>query len=130
MTKKRLYKGRIKEEEDVGPKEVVLDANLSETFLENLKSYGSDRFHDLKMLSKVVKKLVSCRNEILNFFENRKKLYNDTKMANSINKEDFLSMCEIVAKLENSKYISPHFLWDIPVRKSSSNKYKDFELSE
>lgn len=130
MSKKRAYKSKLKEANELHPREVLLDANLSESFLENLKKYGSDRIHDLKMLGKVVKKLVACRNEILNFIEMRKKLYNESKMANAMGKEDFISMCEIVAKLENTKYVSPHFLWDIPVRDPKSNEYKDCELSE
>jgi len=83
-----------------------------------------------KLMGQQIKKLVKVRNQILTLVYDLKHKIEESECYDLYEKSDIFAVCDIVAQLKGSKYVQPHFLWDIPVRDPNSSVYDDCELSE
>ncbi|CAI2375515.1 unnamed protein product [Moneuplotes crassus] len=130
VNSKRSFKARYKELVDMSPREVLLNQKLSEPITTYFTKYGTEFFKNLKDCGKLVKKLITIRNEIISNSLKREQILINTNLIQHFTKDDYITMCELVGKLDGSKYLKPHYLWDIPSRDKNSEDYLSYCLSE
>ena len=59
-----------------------------------------------------------------------RKIVEETKYDHVYTKNDYASLWEIVKRLDDTRFLKPHYLFDIPVRNKDSEDYNECELSE
>ncbi|CAI2375566.1 unnamed protein product [Moneuplotes crassus] len=134
--KKRTIKGKMKDVEGGESKELGCSANLgylpsfSDSLVEYLKANGTEYWKTTKANKNLVRKLITVRNEILQNILKKGKFFEESNISQALVKEDFASICELVGRLDGTKYLSPHYLWELPVRDPDSDEYNGYELSE
>ena len=79
---------------------------------------------------KIFRNLVTIRNEIITQGFERKRVTEETQVDHVYTKEDYASLCELVKKVNETKFIKPHYLFNLPVRNKEEDIYKDCELSD
>ncbi|CAI2376059.1 unnamed protein product [Moneuplotes crassus] len=130
LGRKRVIKNKYKELEEPGPEEIALDLNLSDDLMNYLKKNGHGFMQTTRTYKKLVKQLITIRNAIITAGQEKQKYHDQTKIYESHSKLDFIKVSDLVKKLDGSKFVSPHSLWDLPVRDPDSDIYKGCELSE
>lgn len=90
--KKRAAKGRYKEFVEVDPKQIVLNMDLSDSMMNYLKDHGIGFMKNAKETGKLVKRLLTLRNEIITNCLYKQKYKDDTQACNHLAKKDFLEI--------------------------------------
>ena len=106
------------------------DYVFSDGFIITSKKYKKESVKTNKELSKLVKKLVSIRNKMLTSFLRFQRIEEEVGYYNKIEKTDIINILEFVSKMSQTKYVKPHFLYDLKVRDPNSDIYEDDYLSE
>ena len=74
--------------------------------------------------------MVAIRNEIISQGFETKRVTEETQVDHVYTKEDYASLCELVKKVNFTRFVKPHHLFDLPIRNKDEDLYKDFELSD
>eukprot|EP00343_Euplotes_focardii_P007131 CAMPEP_0205825366 /NCGR_PEP_ID=MMETSP0206-20130828/24946_1 /ASSEMBLY_ACC=CAM_ASM_000279 /TAXON_ID=36767 /ORGANISM="Euplotes focardii, Strain TN1" /LENGTH=196 /DNA_ID=CAMNT_0053124361 /DNA_START=300 /DNA_END=890 /DNA_ORIENTATION=+ len=130
INKKNTLKSRLNELEEINPENVILNLKFSDGVIDYLNTSGGKNLKVLKNYGKIIRRLISIRNEIISSAYKLEELHDEGKLDLVYQKEDFVSMCELVQKLDGTKYADPHFIWNIPVRDKDTDIYNNCELSE
>ena len=77
----------------------------------------------------LLQKLVKLRNQIFKTLSSLNKLFNDSGMSETYEKQDIESMIEMCKIVKESKLIDSHNLWEIPRKSESTEDYNEDELS-
>ncbi|CAI2376326.1 unnamed protein product [Moneuplotes crassus] len=130
IKRKRAIKRKFKQLEDPNPEQMVLNMDLSNSMIEYIETYGSGFLQTSKIYKTLAKKLMTIRNEILQAGLKKEKFYEETNLLEARSKVDFKTVSDLIQRLDGTKYLSPHYLWDLPLRDPTSLDYSGCELSE
>jgi len=83
-----------------------------------------------KSITLLVQKLIKLRNEILIASSQYRNIFQESASFNSYSKKDFSNILDLVDHFKDSKFVSPHYLYDLPKKDPTEELYKDNELSE
>jgi len=125
--KKRQAKYKDKNK---NPLEHFFDKKWSNNFEEFIISERLDIWKYFRIISTSAQKLIELRNQILNATKDYKKIFEDSKAYNLYTKQDIANMFEFKSFFEGSEYLTPHSLWDIPLKTHQNEYYNEAELSE
>mmetsp|Transcript_1797 Transcript_1797/g.1586 ORF Transcript_1797/g.1586 Transcript_1797/m.1586 type:complete len:122 (+) Transcript_1797:505-870(+) len=118
--------------EDPTPEEMACEYNYSDSIVNfnkgNEKRYSKSR----RIIKKLMKNLVKLRNQLLNTYLELKNCIEDSETVwySFYQKSDIVNYCDLISRLKETKYFTPHYLWDIPVKDHEEEYYKDGELTE
>lgn len=106
------------------------DYVFSDEFIEMSKTYQKESTALTKSLMKSVKMIISIRNKILTSIYDFQNMTESSGYYTKLKKKDILNVMEFVHKMSQTKYTTPHFLYDLKARDPSSDIYEDNYLSE
>ncbi|CAI2374465.1 unnamed protein product [Moneuplotes crassus] len=126
-TKKRHSKYFVKKEFRLD--QIMFDEEWSKPLMEVMEKYGEELQNFGKTIKSLVKKLVQVRNKLFNTYISMAEIDEKIYDTADYHKQDVKGLFEIYNLIKDTKYMTPHYLWDIPKRPDSELAYKDFELS-
>uniref|UniRef100_A0A7S3K9K4 Uncharacterized protein n=1 Tax=Euplotes crassus TaxID=5936 RepID=A0A7S3K9K4_EUPCR len=130
LGRKRVIKNKCKELDEPGPEQIALNLNLSDSLIEYIKNNGQGFLQTSRIYKKLARQLITVRNAILQAGQEKQKYYEKTNILQSRAKQDFYAITDLIKMLDDSKHLSPHSLWELPVRDPASDCYEGCELSE
>ncbi|CAI2373549.1 unnamed protein product [Moneuplotes crassus] len=128
-TLKRKYK-QLRKLEESHPEQIMLNMEYSESMMNYIEKSGPEYLRTCTVYKSLAKKLITIRNEILQAGIKREQYFEESGFIEALEKSDFSILSELIGRLDGTKYLSPHFLWDLPIRDPQSKEYNNCELSE
>ena len=64
-----------------------------------------------------MKKLIQIRNQLFNIYSEMKETVEGSAPLREYKKSDALNMHELINRLNEKGHLSPHQLWDIPLKR-------------
>ncbi|CAI2373021.1 unnamed protein product [Moneuplotes crassus] len=103
-------------------------------FSDDAVKYFCKEDHPVKIICRKVKKLnqqlIKLRNKIINTFYMLRSCQEEGQSMLNYTKEDIAKFGLLVQKLKSTKFLSPHYLWDIPKKDHEKECYDSGELTE
>ncbi|CAI2375074.1 unnamed protein product [Moneuplotes crassus] len=128
--KKRQKKYFDKAQEPKTPKDLNIQIQLSDKVLEMINN--SSKFFNtyIKQTRKIAQTLIIQRNKLLNLYQDYKLSIEKSGYLSWYTKTDFINSFKLVDYLQHTKFVQPHFLYNIPAKTHSNLKYEQGELTE
>mmetsp|Transcript_11114 Transcript_11114/g.9839 ORF Transcript_11114/g.9839 Transcript_11114/m.9839 type:complete len:148 (+) Transcript_11114:466-909(+) len=121
-------------------KEKEMEKQLQDMFFDQQWSDGFIKFceKDGKKIDKIYDKGADCvwdiieaRNKLFNSLKDLKQIYENSPEYNAYTKQDIVNIFKIYKRLKDTKYLEPHFLWELPTKKHNELYYnQESELTE
>ncbi|CAI2376552.1 unnamed protein product [Moneuplotes crassus] len=128
--KRRHKKYFQKSTDNLTPKEISTNIQLRDEVIDFVDK-NSKYFHNwMKQARKIAKELIILRNNLLNSYQSQKKVFESSGYSNWFKKSDLINTLKLVDQLKNTKFLTPHYLYNIPPKTHSNPKYEEGELTE
>ncbi|CAI2375446.1 unnamed protein product [Moneuplotes crassus] len=128
--KKRQKKYFDKSKEPQIPQDLDMKIHYSDKFLEMVNENSKPFNTYVKEVRKVAQTLIIQRNKLLNLYQYFKEAMDKTQFLSWYTKADYSNTFKLVNYLQDTKFVQPHFLYDIPKKTHSNSKYEGGELTE
>ncbi|CAI2372863.1 unnamed protein product [Moneuplotes crassus] len=112
------------------PEDIFLEHRFSEGVQNFLEKDGRSLATCRRKIQRIVQKLIEARNQLFNIYNEMKKIYEKSTSFAQYKKSDISQTSELIEKLQNQNFLTPHFLWSIPKKTHDEDVYRDGELTE
>ncbi|CAI2376007.1 unnamed protein product [Moneuplotes crassus] len=129
-SKKRLKKYYSKSSHLEPTQDFYAGIQYSDNVVDFIKRNAKFCNNYMRQIKKIANTLVKQRNKLLNLYQDHRVVMEDSDFNETFSKEDFINAFKIVDKLQNTEFLKPHFLFNIPKKTHSNLKYEDGELTE
>ncbi|CAI2374395.1 unnamed protein product [Moneuplotes crassus] len=122
-------KKRYKKEEDKAT-EKYFNYEWSEAFVSFMSKEGKNLAKAYKSVAHGVRNLVKARNQILNSINNLKSIFDRPEGYLFYSKSDVGNIFTCIEDFSSQNLLTPHNLYNLPVKSPGGSAYNEAELSE
>ncbi|CAI2369960.1 unnamed protein product [Moneuplotes crassus] len=126
--KKRTRK-YLKKLDAPNPTDFLFSGSFRPKVSDFFENSGKKILRYFKSMKQLINKLVEIRNQIFNLQTESKEFLESPEIM-TYTKEDASSIFKLYFELKDTKMITSHHLWDIPIKEHSEEKYEEGELTE
>ncbi|CAI2370395.1 unnamed protein product [Moneuplotes crassus] len=111
------------------PTDFLFSDSFTLTESDFFENSGKKFLSYFKAMKQLIKKLIETRNQIFNL-QTESKEFIESPEVMAYTKEDISNIFKLHSELKDTKMLTPHHLWDIPIKKHDRELYEKGELTE